>query len=138
MFNRWMLGLIIAALASMPPRVAAQRRTTVVALDALMRRFWIAAVARDTAVLDSVIVGDQPRLVLGMFIGGSGEVTRTDAEQTVARQRPPTRTLGDTIWRTYAVRRGDMTHDWFPYVARFERRCGKWRIAAISAVDKAP
>ncbi|MDB4912036.1 MAG: hypothetical protein JWO39_2859, partial [Gemmatimonadetes bacterium] len=40
----------------------------------------------------------------------------------------------DTVWRTYAVRVGDMPHDWLAYVARFERRCGRWRIAAISAI----
>jgi hypothetical protein len=133
--HRWMLAMVLAS-ASLASRDAiAQRRPRSAELDTLMRRFWIAAVTRDAAGLDSVIVGEQPRVVLGAFIEGGGAVTRTDAEQVIARQRPPMRFQGDTVWRTYAVLVGDMSHDWRDYVARFEQRCGRWRIAAISTVE---
>jgi hypothetical protein len=131
---RWMLAMVVAAVA-LAPREAIAQRPRSAELDTLMRRYWIAAVTRDAAGLDSVIVGEQPRVVLGAFVEGSGAVTRADAEQVIARQRPPMRSQGDTVWRTYAVRVGDMSHDWRDYVARFERWCGRWRIAAISSVE---
>jgi hypothetical protein len=136
MLNRlgWVLTLMIAAVALGPRDAIAQRRPRIAELDRLMRRYWIAAVTRDSARLDRVIVGEQPRVVLGLFVEGSGAMTRADAEQVTARRRPPMRFQGDTVWRTYAVRVGDMPHDWLDYVARFERRCGRWRIAAISSV----
>ena len=131
---RRLLTMMVAAVALAPREAIAQRRAQTAELDTLMRRYWIAGVTRDSAGLDSVIVGEQPRLVLGAFIIGSGEVTRADAEQVMARRRPPMRSQGDTVWRTYAVRVGDLSHDWLDYVARFERRCGRWKIAAISSV----
>jgi hypothetical protein len=131
---RWMLALLLTAIALLPHDAIAQRSMRIAELDDQMRRYWIAAVSHDAAGLDSVIVGEQPRLVLGAFVEGSGAVTQTDAEQVIARKRPPMRFKGDTVWRTYAVRWGDMSHDWLDYVARFERRCGRWRIAAISSV----
>lgn len=131
---RWMLAMLLAVIALVPRDAIAQRRTRIAELDSLMRRYWIAAVSHDAAGLDSVIVGEQPRLVLGAFVEGSGAVTRSDAKQVIARDRPSMRFRGDTVWRTYAVRWGDMSHDWLDYVARFERRCGRWRIAAISSV----
>lgn len=139
MINRlcWLLTMMVAAVALAPRGAIAQRRSQTARLDTLMRRYWIAAVTGDSAGLDSVIVGAQPRLVLGAFLLGSGGVTRVDAEQVIARQRPPTRAQGDTVWRTYAVRVGDLSHNWLDYVARFERRCGQWRIVAISSVRTA-
>jgi hypothetical protein len=136
MSNRWRLMIVVATAAFVPRGAVAQRRPPIGALDALMKRYWISAVAGDSAALNAVIIGEQPRLVLGAFIGGSGEVTRMDAEQIIARRHPPMRSLGDTVWRTYAVRVGDMPHGWLYYVARFERRCGRWRIAAISSVER--
>jgi hypothetical protein len=129
-----MLAMLLAAIALVPRDAIAQRRTRIAELNALMRRYWIASVSHDAVGLDSVTVGEQPRLVLGAFVEGSGAVTRTDAEQVIARKRPSMRFRGDTVWRTYAVRWGDRSHDWLDYVARFERRCGRWRIAAISSV----
>jgi hypothetical protein len=130
-----MLTLMLVVVTLVPHDAMAQS-SRVIELDKLMRRYWIAAVARDSAGLDNVIVGEQPRVVLGAFVVGSGAVTRADAEQVIARQLPPMRSQADTVWRTYAVRHGDMSHDWVDYVARFERRCGRWRIAAISSVNK--
>lgn len=136
MINRLLrvLTMTVVAVALNPRDATAQQRPRSAELDTLMRRYWIAAVAGDAAGLDSVITGEQPRIVLGAFIVGSGAVTREDAEHVIARQRPQMRSQGDTVWRTYAVRVGDMPHDWRDYVARFERRCGRWRIAAISSV----
>jgi hypothetical protein len=129
--------MVTVAFAILTPRDAsAQRRARNAELDALMRHFWIAAVAGDTVGLDSMMVGEQPRLVLGAFVGGNGAVTRLDAEQMRLRRRSPMRFRGDTVWRTYSVRVGDIPHDWLDYVARFERRCGRWMIAAISSVEK--
>jgi len=131
-----MLTPMLVVVAFVPRDATAQRRSQIIELDKLMHRYWLAAVAHDSAGLDSVIVGAQPRLVLGAFVEGSGAVTRSDAEQVIARQLPPMRSRADTVWRTYAVRHGDLSHDWVDYVARFERRCGRWRIAAISSVKK--
>jgi hypothetical protein len=133
---RWVLATIVAAIALTSQAANAQRRASYSNLDALMRRYWIAAVNRDTAELDSLIVGEQPRVVLGFFLEGSGAVSRADAEQVISRRSPPMKALADTVWRTYAVRVGDMPHDWLDYMARFERHCGRWRIAAISNVQK--
>jgi hypothetical protein len=101
MSNRWRLMIVVATAAFVPRGAVAQRRPPIGALDALMKRYWISAVAGDSAALNAVIIGEQPRLVLGAFIGGSGEVTRMDAEQIIARRHPPMRSLGDTVWRTY-------------------------------------
>jgi hypothetical protein len=131
---RWLLAMVVVFVALAPSDAIAQRRPRSAELDTLMRHYWIAAVSHDAAGLDSVIVGEQPRLVLGAFVEGSGAVTRADAERIIARKRPPMRFQGDTVWRTYAVRVGDLSHGRRDYVARFERRCGQWRIAAISSV----
>ncbi|HEV7765720.1 MAG TPA: hypothetical protein VGQ76_12010 [Thermoanaerobaculia bacterium] len=125
--------IIVATSTTVSRGVIAQRHPSIRDLDALMKRFWIAAVTGDTTALNSTIVGEQPRVVLGMFIGS---VTRADAERVSTRRRPPMRSLGDTVWRTYAVRQGDIPRGWLHYVARFERRCGRWRIAAISSVER--
>jgi hypothetical protein len=127
--------LLLVAIALVPSDGAAQRYTRRSELDSLMRNYWVAAVAHDVEGLDSLIVGEQPRIVLGMFLEGSGAVTLSDAKQVRPRPAPPMRSRGDTLWRTYAIRNGDMPHKWVDYVARFERRCGRWRIASISSVE---
>jgi hypothetical protein len=131
----WVFPLMVVAVALGPRDAGAQRRVRIAELDAVMRRYWIAAVARDSAGLNRVIVGEQPRVVLGAFVEGSGAVTRADAEAVSSRMHPPMKARGDTVWRTYAVRVGDVPHDWRDYIARFEWRCGRWRVAAISSVE---
>ena len=123
--------LLLLAVSGAPTRVSAQTRHPVLrvaALDSVMRQFWRAIAAEDSATVRRLTVGDQPHQAAYLF----AKVTRENAEQGMPRSTPKLRVRGDTAWRAY----------WAPvpgyigalnYTARFEWQCGSWRIRAISA-----
>ena len=108
-------------------RVDAQQRVGGAVLDAKVREFWLAYLAGDSATLRRVSVGRQPVRVAYLFANMTGD----EARRPIVRPRPPFRVRGDTAWRTYASPAGDYKR-LIDYVVRFERRCGEWRIIAIT------
>jgi hypothetical protein len=125
-------GVLLFLMVSGTPTIltAQARRPTlhVAALDTVIRQFWRAMAAEDSAMVRRLTVGDQPKQAAYLF----GKVTPENAELGMPRPEPRLRVRGDTAWRAY----------WAPatgyigalnYTARLEWRCGSWRIRAISA-----
>ena len=128
---RHLSTLAVLAVTAVPATVAAQARRPsiqVAALDTVIRQFWRAIAADDSATVRRLTVGNQPKQAAYLF----AKVTPENAEQGMPRAEPKVRVRGDTVWRAY----------WAPvsgyigminYTARLEWRCGSWRISAISA-----
>jgi hypothetical protein len=122
------LALLVLSLSLAPGHLRAQGGPRRAVLDATLRQFLVARLNSDSATLRRVSVGRQPLYAAYLF----DRLTPDDAQHPIVRTRPPLRVRGDTAWRTYASPLKD-GRELLDYVVRFERRCGQWRIAAISA-----
>jgi hypothetical protein len=126
------IALAVVGVLGMPCAVRAQgprNRGTAVVLDTLIRKFWRAHAAADSVTLKELSVGEGPRRVAYLFDG----MAPAEAERVRVRRTPRFQVRGDTAWRSYTSPWGEY-HALLPYQVRFERRCGRWRIVAISYI----
>ena len=123
--------LAVACLLTLPGSAGAQaarHRADPPALDTLMRQFWRAIAASDTGAIRRLTVGEQPQRVAYLF----GVVTDSSVARMAPREVPAFRIRGDTAWRAYGMPTPGYI-GWLNYTARFEWRCGAWRIIALSS-----
>jgi hypothetical protein len=116
-------------------RASRERRPTakeLAAVDTLRQALLRAVYRGDTLSLRAFTTDEQPRHAIALVerwtdIGGGGRPLPADS-------LPPPCVRSDTLWRAYALRRGQLLARHAPYaVYAFRRVARQWRVAVVTA-----